>query len=214
MTISTVKRRTKGILWWLAARIPFLRPVVETRRTQTPISLAQRLRYGLSRHRLPYWPLHPASVAVDTHNVVIGIETSPGLMPGCYIQGTNGIVIGDYTQIAAGVKLISANHALTDNRAHQKTVPIRIGAYCWLGANTVILPGVELGPYTVVGAGSIVTRSVPGGYCVIAGNPARVIRQLDPSQCVAHQSTHRYHGFIPADQFAAFRARYLGPLES
>ena len=130
-------------------------------------------------------------------------------MPGCYIQGTNGIVIGDYTQIAAGVKLISANHALTDNRAHQHTGPIVIGAYCWLGANCVILPGVVLGPYTIVGAGSIVTKSVADGYCVIAGNPARVLRHLDRTQCVAHQSQYRYHGFIRADRFAEFRARFL-----
>lgn len=206
--------RIKALLWWFAARIPFLRSVVETRHTQTPISFSHRIKYGLSRHHLPYWPVHPASVAVDTHNVVIGIETSPGLMPGCYIQGTNGIVIGDYTQIAAGVKLISANHALTDNRVHLKTSPIRIGAYCWLGANTVILPGVELGPYTVVGAGSIVTKSFPEGYCVIAGNPARIIRQLDRHQCVEHQSVHRYNGFIRSDKFGAFRAKYLKALES
>lgn len=205
--------RLKRLVWWLAARSPFLRPAAETRRTQTPISLRQCLRYRLSRHRLPYWPLHPASVAVDTHKVHIGIETSPGLMPGCYIQGTNGIVIGDYTQIAAGVKLISANHALTDNRAHRRAEPIRIGAYCWLGANSVILPGVQLGPYTVVGAGSIVTKSFPDGYCVIAGNPAKVIRPLNRADCVAHQSAHRYHGFIRADQFDAFRARYLQPIE-
>jgi acetyltransferase-like isoleucine patch superfamily enzyme len=208
-----VKQRVSALLWWFAASIPFLRPVVETRRTQTPISFYHRLRYALSRHRLPYWPVHPASVAVDTHNVIIGIETSPGLMPGCYIQGTNGIIIGDYTQIAAGVKLISANHALTDNRVHVKTGPIKIGAYCWLGANTVILPGVELGPYTIVGAGSIVTKSNPDGYCVIAGNPARIIRQLDRNQCVAHQSMHRYNGFIRSDKFSKFRAKYLKAFE-
>ena len=30
-------------------------------------------------------------------------ETSPGWSPGCYIQGLNGISIGDYTQVAANV---------------------------------------------------------------------------------------------------------------
>lgn len=202
----------KSLAWRIAMRIPFLGPVVETRHTQTPITLGRWIRYRLSRHSLPYWPLHPASVAVDTHRVHIGIETSPGLMPGCYIQGTNGILIGDYTQIAAGVKLISANHALTDNRAHTHTPPLRIGDYCWLGASAIILPGVHLGDYTIVGAGAVVTKSFPGGYCVIAGNPAKVVRMLDPAQCVAHQSTFRYNGFIRADRFDAFRQNHLIPL--
>ncbi|WP_327573392.1 acyltransferase [Roseateles sp.] len=151
---------------------------------------------------------------MDTHKVHIGIETSPGLMPGCYIQGSNGIEIGDYTQIAAGVKIISANHLLTDIRAHLKTRPIRIGKYCWLGANSVILPGVELGTYTIVGAGAIVTKSFPEGYCVIAGNPARIIKDLNPAECIFHESDYKYNGFIRSDRFEEFRTKFLTPLEA
>ena len=57
------------------------------------------------------------------------------------------------------------------------TKPIKIGDYCWLGMNTLVMSGVELGPSTIVGGGSIVTKSFPEGYCVIAGNPAKVIRK-------------------------------------
>lgn len=199
----------KSTALWIARLVPFFDSVLETRHTQTPISLRHLLGYRLSRHRLPYWPLHSSSVAVDAHRIIIGIETSPGLMPGCYVQGTNGILIGDYTQIAAGVKIISANHALTDNRMHSKTPPVRIGAYCWLGASAIILPGVELGPYTVVGAGAIVSKSFTEGYCVLAGNPAKVIRHLNPDECIAHQSEHRYNGFIRSDKFEKFRSKYL-----
>lgn len=199
----------KAVALRIARLIPLLVPALETRHTQTPISLTQLFGYRLSRHRVPYWPLHSSSVAVDAHRIHIGIETSPGLMPGCYIQGTNGISIGDYTQIAAGVKIISANHSLTDNRAHCKTPPVRIGAYCWLGASAIILPGVELGPHTVVGAGAIVSKSFPEGYCVLAGNPAKIIRHLNPGECIAHQSDHRYNGFIQSDKFEHFRLKYL-----
>nr|WP_283244199.1 DapH/DapD/GlmU-related protein [Luoshenia tenuis] len=54
-----------------------------------------------------------------------------------------------------------------------------LGEKCWIGMNSVVLPGVTLGPHTVVGAGAVVTKSFPEGYCVIAGNPARMIRKLD-----------------------------------
>ena len=206
-------RLIKSVLLRLAACLPLMRPVLETRHTQTPIPLGLWLKHRLSRRKFPYWPMHPASVAVDCHRIHLGIETSPGLMPGCYVQGTNGVVIGDYTQVAAGVKLISANHALTDNRAHSKTRPILIGKYCWLGANAIVLPGVCLGPSTVVGAGTVVTKSFPEGYRVIAGNPARVIRLLNPLDCTEHESQHRYIGFIRAENFDRFRRNHLEELE-
>ncbi len=45
----------------------------------------------------------------------------------------------------------------------------------FLGARTVILPGVTIGAGVAVGAGSVVTKSIPAG-AVAAGNPARVLR--------------------------------------
>lgn len=98
---------------------------------------------------------------------------------GCYIQGINKIYIGDYTMIAPGVKIISANHDVNDPEKHDKSAePIRIGSYCWLGTNSIILPGVQLGNHVVVGAGAVVTKSF-GPYVVIAGNPAKVIKYLN-----------------------------------
>lgn len=129
-------------------------------------------------------------------------------MPGCYIQAIGRIYIGDYTQIAANVGMISANHDLYDSREHV-VEDIRIGRYCWIGMGAIILPGVVLGDYTIVGAGSVVTKSFPEGYCVIAGNPARLLKRLDQSQCVFHRSEHEYHGYIPASLFEEFRKAHL-----
>lgn len=94
----------------------------------------------------------------------------------CYIQGINGVEIGDNTIFAPGVKIISANHNKTDFSLHEKIRPIKIGKQCWLGANAVILPGVELGDNVIVGAGSVVTKSF-GDNVTIAGIPAKIISQ-------------------------------------
>ena len=51
---------------------------------------------------------------------------------------------------------------------------IHIHDNCFIGARSVIMPGVTIGPNSVVGAGSVVTKDVPSGW-VYAGNPAHPI---------------------------------------
>lgn len=94
---------------------------------------------------------------------------------GCYVQGINGIEIGDDTIFAPGVKFVSANHDTDNLETHIKTYPIVIGRNCWIGTNAVIMPGVKLGNNVIVGAGSVVTKSFPDN-AVIAGVPARALR--------------------------------------
>lgn len=52
----------------------------------------------------------------------------------------------------------------------------RIGKRCFIGARSIILPGVEIGDECVIGSGSVVVENVPP-RCVVAGNPARIIRK-------------------------------------
>jgi acetyltransferase-like isoleucine patch superfamily enzyme len=118
------------------------------------------------------------------------------------------IYIGDYTQISANVGLITANHDVYDSTRHE-VGEIRIGRYCWLGMNAVVLPGVELGDHTVVGAGSVVTSSFAEGYCVIAGNPAKKIRDLDRQRVVPFECVHKYNGYIRSEDFESYRKEFL-----
>lgn len=97
---------------------------------------------------------------------------------GCYIQAINGIEIGENFLFAPGVKIISANHDFKDREKSVKTPPIRIGKNVWIGANAVILPGVEIGDNCIIAAGSIVTKSFKENNLVIGGNPARVIKKI------------------------------------
>lgn len=91
-----------------------------------------------------------------------------------------GITIEDDVQIAGNVSLLSNNHDMYD-RAILLCKPIAIRQGAWIGANAVVLPGVEVGRFAVVGAGSVVTKDVPD-YAVVVGNPARVIKVLDKAR--------------------------------
>lgn len=99
---------------------------------------------------------------------------------GCYFQALNGIEIGKNFLFAPGVKLISSNHGFTDRSEVRKSKPIKIGDNVWLGANVIILPGVEIGNNVVVGAGSVVTKSFRAENLIIAGNPAKIIGKHSP----------------------------------
>ena len=123
------------------------------------------------------WMVHFTSRVVGKVTIGKDVEASFAISGGCYIQGWNGVEIGDGTIFAPGVKIISANHLLDDYAQCEKSPPVKIGQNCWIGANAVILPGVELGDRVVVGAGAVVTKSFPTGS-VIAGVPATVIQTV------------------------------------
>lgn len=124
-----------------------------------------------------HFSYHFTSVITSPENIKIGrgVDTYLRNVGGNYLQAINGIEIGDDTMIAPGVKIISANHSL-DGHTHEKADPIRIGKNCWLAANCVILPGVQLGDNVVVGAGAVVTKSFPD-HSIIGGVPAKLIRE-------------------------------------
>lgn len=50
-----------------------------------------------------------------------------------------------------------------------------IGNDVWIGANSVVLKGVQVGDGAIIGAGSVVTKDVPD-YAIVAGNPAKLVK--------------------------------------
>jgi acetyltransferase-like isoleucine patch superfamily enzyme len=129
------------------------------------------------------WAVHYTSTIHFPKNITRGINVYPGDSPGNYIEASNGIFIGDYTNIGPNVGIVSANHNVIDNAVTESSSPIKIGKFCWIGMNAVILPGVVLGDFTIVGAGAVVSKSFTEGYCVLGGAPAQIINHLDKDAC-------------------------------
>jgi acetyltransferase-like isoleucine patch superfamily enzyme len=81
-----------------------------------------------------------------------------------------GIHIGAHTFVAFEVAI------LAHDMSRGLYLHTRIGRCCFIGARSIILPGIQIGDECVVGSGSVVTKNVPS-RCLVAGNPARIIRE-------------------------------------
>ena len=69
-------------------------------------------------------------------------------------------------------RLVLADKTLLNN--HSKLVTVEDD--CWLGINTVVMPGVTIGKGAIVGANSVVTSDIEP-YTVVAGAPAKLLRR-------------------------------------
>lgn len=115
-------------------------------------------------------------------NVCIGNKTRIGI--GSVIIGP--VYIGDDVRLAQNVVVSGLNHNYEDisipiSEQGVKTMDVYIGDKTWIGANSVLLPGIFIGKHCVIGAGSVVTKDVPS-YSVVAGNPARIIKKYNPDK--------------------------------
>lgn len=90
------------------------------------------------------------------------------------------INIGRGCQISSNVRIFTQT-AIADADFSIKPVPskfgnVMLGDYCWVGANVLINPGIEIGRNSVVGANSVVTKNVPSNE-IWGGVPAKLIRK-------------------------------------
>ena len=86
------------------------------------------------------------------------------------------VTVGNNVTISNDVQFLTHDNSIDRLTVEKCDIfgEITIGDNCFIGAHSIILPGVTLGNRVVVGAGSVVTKSFPDGV-IVAGNPARQI---------------------------------------
>lgn len=103
------------------------------------------------------------------------------------------VTIGDNCFIAPNVTIATMNHPmLADERRVFATkdsfhpekkgnievnYPITIGNDVWIGAGSIILPGVTIGTGAIIGAGSVVNKDIPSNV-LACGVPCKVVRTI------------------------------------
>ncbi|PHE99032.1 acetyltransferase [Bacillus wiedmannii] len=100
----------------------------------------------------------------------VGKKTSFALMVVPDIMFPEKITVGENSIIGYNTTLLAHEYLIREYRLGE----IVIGNEVMIGANTTILPGVEIGDGAIVSAGTLVHKDVPSG-AFVGGNPMRVI---------------------------------------
>lgn len=112
----------------------------------------------------------------------ISIGDNSGMGEDSYIVCMDDVVIGRDVMMGPEVMILTGGHDYSSPNMRfidQKvtTAPVIIGDDVWIGARSIILPGVTIGSRSIIGAGSVVTKDV-APMTVAAGNPAKPINTV------------------------------------
>jgi acetyltransferase-like isoleucine patch superfamily enzyme len=98
---------------------------------------------------------------------------------GCRIYSSYAIkdaevIIGNHVSVGPDVVFCGAGHDYGTLDLADTADTISVEDHVWIGARSVLLPGVTIGKGAVLGAGCVVTRDV-AAWSIVAGSPAKVI---------------------------------------
>lgn len=111
-----------------------------------------------------------------------------GMQVGRNFKRLNGVIldpshcwlieIGDNVTMAPRVHILCHDASTKPFLNYTKIGRVTIGDNVFLGAESVVLPGVRIGSNVIIGANSTVTHDIPENS-VAVGSPARVICSLE-----------------------------------
>jgi galactoside O-acetyltransferase len=125
-------------------------------------------------------------------SVAIGSYVHVGLFVS--ITGGGTVTIGDFVSMSPGVRILSGTDDPTGPGLLNPTVPdelrsversfAEIGSHAYLGANSVVLPGVRLAEGAAVGANSLVREDLEP-WTLYVGSPCRPLRARPRDEILA-----------------------------
>lgn len=109
----------------------------------------------------------------------VHIEDDVSIGKNVIMIASGGIKIGARTMVGHRTTLLSVNHKIPTGKqnmrfAGSENAPVIIEEDVWIGAHSVIVPGITIGKGSIIGAGSVVTKNIPV-YMIVGGVPARTI---------------------------------------
>jgi acetyltransferase-like isoleucine patch superfamily enzyme len=157
-------------------------PLIDIRKGAT-LEIANNVSLT-SRNKGYHINLHsPVKIFADRDGAKIKIGENSRIHGTC-IHAYRSVTVGRNCLIAANCQIMDGNaHNLSfpdvENRINTigDVKPIVIEDNVWIGANSIILPGVTIGRGSVITTNSVVVKDIPA-MVVAGGNPAVIIKDF------------------------------------
>ena len=107
---------------------------------------------------------------------LLSIGNKSCLGPYSEIYNLGPVVISERVTVSQYSYICNGTHDLSLNNLPLLIGKIVINDDVFIGAKSMILPGLYIGKYSVIGAGSVVTKDVEP-WTVVGGNPAKFIKK-------------------------------------
>lgn len=93
-----------------------------------------------------------------------------------WIDNLDGVTIGNNVCISQGALLLTGNHDYTKPGFDYRNAPIVLEDGVWIGAKSVVCPGVTAHSHSILTVGSVVSKEMEA-FGIYQGNPATKIRE-------------------------------------
>jgi acetyltransferase-like isoleucine patch superfamily enzyme len=124
------------------------------------------------------------NVYIHSLNQPLSVGDESYINTGVHLDCTHPIRIGKRCLIGFKTTFITASHSIdTDFKSCRLNLGDRGSAITieddvWIGADTLVLPGVTIGRGSVIAAGSLVSKDIPPNV-IAMGRPAKVIKVIN-----------------------------------
>lgn len=106
------------------------------------------------------------------HHSILDATEGLTIEKGCQI----GVWVGLFTHGSeSSIRLLGDQfvHIHNTKRKGYTRGSVRIGAYTFIGAGAIVLPGVSIGKGCIIGSGALVMQDIPD-YSIVVGSPGKV----------------------------------------
>ena len=93
-----------------------------------------------------------------------------------WIDNLSEVILGDHVCLSQGAMLLTGNHDYGKPAFDLTARPITLDNGVWIGARSVVCPGVRCRSHAVLAVNSVATHSLDA-YGIYQGNPAVWVRQ-------------------------------------
>ena len=95
-----------------------------------------------------------------------------------WIDNLAKVIIGNDVCVSQGAMLLTGNHNYKKETFDLILGEINLKDGCWIGAKTVVCPGVICGEHSILSVGSVANKNLDD-YGIYQGNPAVLIRKRE-----------------------------------